>query len=206
MRELAKAERDFRARAISGIHTVLIALDCPEGRRKDLKGFAFQREVVGANGAGPKWLRSLKVFQSVVPDPKNAHDPNDPRKSRRFYTNEFPVQSFLWSDYTADPDTTYKFEVIPVFGTPTALELREASALTLNVKTEKEDDGKHGIWFNRGAIASQAFARKFNQDPTRNRNLLKRFGDSLEVARFFADPIIERTVKPISRDPFKAAA
>ena len=34
--------------------------------------------------------------------------------------------------------------------------------LSLDVTTEQEDDGLHGIWFNRGAIASQAYARKFH--------------------------------------------
>ena len=37
---------DFKAKVIAGTHTVLMALDCVEGRRKGLKGFAFQREVV----------------------------------------------------------------------------------------------------------------------------------------------------------------
>lgn len=32
---------DFKAKAIAGTHTILIALDCLDGRRKGLKGFAF---------------------------------------------------------------------------------------------------------------------------------------------------------------------
>jgi phosphatidylserine/phosphatidylglycerophosphate/cardiolipin synthase-like enzyme len=172
MRELAKAERDFRARAISGIHTILIALDCPEGRRKDLKGFAFQREMVGANSGGLKWLRSQKVFQSVVPDPKNAHDPTDPRKSRRFYTNEFPVQSFLWSDYAATPDTTYRFRILPMYGKPGALTSDPKDEIKLEIRTEKEwaPELGHGIWFNRGAIAGQKFAEEFGNKPPQNIN------------------------------------
>lgn len=31
----------------------------------------------------------------------------------------------------------------------------------MTVTTEKEDDGKNGIWYNRGALASQAFAGQF---------------------------------------------
>jgi hypothetical protein len=147
---------DFRASAIAGTRAVLIALDCDDASRKGLLGFAFRR----ARDTGePKFLRSLKVFEAVVPKP-------DPEKGN-YFTDKFPIQSFLWSDYTADPDTAYQFEVIPVFGTPTAPELSEASKLTLSVTTEKEDDGQHGIWFNRGAIASQAYARQFqNHKPT----------------------------------------
>ena len=98
----ASSNGDFNAKAIAGTHTVLIALNCKDQRRKGLKGFAFQREMVGPGGTGPKWLRSQKVFKSVVPDPKNAHDPDRSRPSRRrFYTNKFPIQSFLWGDYAA---------------------------------------------------------------------------------------------------------
>jgi hypothetical protein len=146
----------FKASAIAGTRAVMIALDCDDAARKGLLGFAFRR----AKGGGPpEFLRSLKVFEAVEPNP-------DPDKGN-YFTDKFPVQSFIWSDYTADPATTYQFEVIPVFGTPTAPQLREASKLTLSVTTEKEDDGEHGIWFNRGAIASQAYARRFqNHKPT----------------------------------------
>jgi hypothetical protein len=134
----------------------MIALDCDDDARKDLLGFAFRRQRIGTDPE-PKWLRSLKVFESVVPKP-------DPAKGD-YRTNEFPVQSFLWSDYTADPGTTYQFEVFPAFGKPGALELGDK--LTLKVTTEPENDGQHGIWFNRGAIASQAYARQFgNHKPT----------------------------------------
>ncbi|PYR54590.1 MAG: phospholipase, partial [Acidobacteria bacterium] len=60
MRKPAKASRDFRGTAISGTHTILLALDCPDARREGLLGFAFQRERVGAGA--PRWLRSQKVF------------------------------------------------------------------------------------------------------------------------------------------------
>src|SRR5919198_3850747 len=120
MRQPAKAARDFQARAISGTHTILVALDCPEKRRRGLLGFAFQRERVGTGG--PKWLRSQKVFKSIVPDPKHEMDPDDPKKARRFYTNEFPVQSFLWGDYAAQPGTKYRLRIQPMYGRPGHLE------------------------------------------------------------------------------------
>lgn len=156
---------DFKAKAIAGTHVVLIALDCLEGRRKGLKGFAFQRELVGPGGTGPKWLRSQKVFKSVEPDPKNAHDPNDPTKSKRFYTNDFPVQSFLWGDYAASPDTTYRFRILPMYGNPGALTSDPKDELKFEIRTEKEwENGQtHGVWFNRGAIASLGLCRTVQQ-------------------------------------------
>lgn len=167
MRVPAHAQRDFRAKAISGIRTVLIALDCPEKRRHGLKGFAFERERV-APGGKPKWLRSLKVFKSIVPDPTNARDPQDPTKPARFYTNDFPIQSFLWGDYGAEPDTTYRYRILPMYGKPGKLTTDAKDEIKFEVRTEKEFDGRHGVWFNRGAIASQKFAEEFGNRPPQN--------------------------------------
>jgi hypothetical protein len=134
----------------------MIALDCDEDARVGLLGFAFQRQRLGQD-AGPKWLRSLKVFESVEPHPDPQHGD--------YRTDKFPIQSFLWSDFTAEPGTKYQFDIFAAYGTPGNIALREK--LTLEVVTERENDGKHGIWFNRGAIASQAYAREFgNHKPT----------------------------------------
>jgi phosphatidylserine/phosphatidylglycerophosphate/cardiolipin synthase-like enzyme len=163
---------DFKAKVIAGTHTVLMALDCAEGRRKGLKGFAFQREMVGTGGTGPKFLRSQKVFKSVVPDPKNAHDPADPTKPARFYTDKFPVQSFLWGDYAASPATTYRFIVQPMYGEPGALTTDTNDELKFEITTEREwgPGEAHGVWFNRGAIASQKFSEEFGNHPPQDIN------------------------------------
>ncbi len=209
------AQGDFRVKAIAGTHTVLIALDCLEARRHGLLGFAFRREAVGTVDASPKWLRSLKVFRSIVPDPLKERDPTDPMKPKRFSSWEHPIQSFLWGDYTARPDTRYRFTVVPMYGRPGALQ--PARALAFEVRTEKELDRGHGVWFNRGAIASQAFAREFGNvgpqppddprpdDPTTrwlSRGLLEAClefidrtpaGDGLRVAAY------ELTYPPVAR-------
>jgi hypothetical protein len=149
-------EGHFKVRAIAGTHTVLMALDCAEPRRHGLLGFGFKREIVGGPPTADKWLRSLKVFKSVVPNP---------RQPARFSTKDHPIQSFLWSDYTAEPDTRYRFTVVPMYGQPGAL--APQPGLAFEVRTEKAFDQGHGVWFNRGAIASQAFAREFgNRAPT----------------------------------------
>jgi phosphatidylserine/phosphatidylglycerophosphate/cardiolipin synthase-like enzyme len=162
----------FEARAISGTHTILIALNCPDAARKGLMGFAFEREQVGAGSKGPRFLRSQKVFKSIVPDPKNAHDPRDPKKPQAFYTDKFPVQSFLWGDYAASPGTTYRFRILPMFGKPGALTTDQKDEIKFEIATEKEwSPGEtHGVWFNRGAIASQKFAEEFGNEPPQNIN------------------------------------
>ena len=165
-------ERGFAAKAISGTHTILIALNCPDALRKGLKGFAFEREIIGAGNQKPKFLRSQKVFKSVVPDPKNARDPKDPTKPMRFYTNQFPIQSFLWGDYAVAPGTTYRFRILPMYGQPGALTTDPKDEITLEITTEKEwEPGEtHGVWVNRGAIASQKFAEEFNNQPPKDIN------------------------------------
>lgn len=143
----------LKVRAIAGTHVVLLALDLPETDTKDLKGFAFRRRVAGGSWS---WLTGLKIFEELFP---NGVKTGANGKIPRFKTNEFPIQSFLWSDYAASPETTYDFEVTAMYGTPGSLEAR--SKAVISVTTEAEDDGRHGIWFNRGAIASQAFAEQF---------------------------------------------
>lgn len=170
MRVVATAQRDFKAKAISGTHCILIALDCPEPRRRGLKGFALKREVVAAGATAPKWLRSQKVFKSIVPDPKNARDPADATKPRRFYTNDFPIQSFLWGDYAADPGTSYRLSILPMYGKPGHLVSDPKDEVNVEIRTEKEFDAGHGVWFNRGAIASQKFAEEFGNRPPQNIN------------------------------------
>ena len=159
---ITAGDGDFKAKVIAGTHCVLMALDCPKTRCKGLKGFAFKREVVGS-GSKAKYLRSQKVFKSVVPDPRNAHDPKDPNRPAAFYTDEFPVQSFLWGDYAASPGKTYRFVVEPMYGTPGHLTTDPKDAISFEIKTENEwdDNETHGVWFNRGAIAGQKFAEEF---------------------------------------------
>lgn len=210
---------DFKVRVYAGTHTVLMAIDCDPARRQGLLGFGFKRKRTGDPGPA-KWLRSQKVFKSVVPDPKAARDPQDPTKPARFDTGEHPVQSFLWSDYGAMPDTGYSYAIVPMYGRPGALQ--PGPAVTFDIRTEAAFADGHGVWFNRGAIASQAFAREFgntgpmpasNPDPADpatkwlSRGLLEAClayidsipaGDGLRVAAY------EFTYKPVL-DALKAA-
>ena len=218
---VTKEQGDFKVKAIAGTHTILIALDCAEEQRKGLLGFGFKRGLVGSKNGGPKWLRSQKVFKSVVPDPKNAKDPDG--KPMRFSTEDHPVQSFLWGDYGAEPGKKYAFSIVPMYGKPGALE--PGDPLEFEIRTEKANDKGHGVWFNRGAIASQAFAREFgnigpqpadNPDPEDkttkwlSRGLLKACldyidntpaGDGLRVAayEFTYAPVVKALKNAIDR-------
>ncbi|SDG68267.1 Phosphatidylserine/phosphatidylglycerophosphate/cardiolipin synthase [Bradyrhizobium sp. Rc2d] len=145
----ASRSRKLQVAAFAGTRAILIALNMSDSDRKGLLGFAFKRSVGNAPG---EWLTGMKTFPSLAPKEPTGH-------AMHFSTDESPVQSFLWSDYEAQPGTKYNFEVSAMYGKPGALEPRET--VTFEVQTEAADDGQHGIWFNRGAIASQAFADQF---------------------------------------------
>ena len=151
MRTPIASKSGIRARAISGTHTVLIALDATAKSRKGLLGFALRRE--DPTEEEEYWLRGSKVFPTVIPKPAQGG---------LYSTLEHPIQSFLWGDYTAKPGRTYHYTIRPLYGTPKKLE--PGSDVTLDVATEPEKDSNgdvHGVWFNRGAIASRAYADKF---------------------------------------------
>src|SRR5450755_966519 len=110
MREQA-ADGPLRVSAIAGTRVVLMALDIDPGSRDGLRGFAFQ--VSG--GGQAHWLTGTKYFESLVPNPV---------KGAKYSTLEHPIQSFLWSDYEAKPDTEYEYTIVATYGAPGALEQR----------------------------------------------------------------------------------
>lgn len=146
-------DKNLNILAIAGNRAILLAMNMDEKLLPGFHGFSFRRRVAGGEW---KWLKGQKIFTDLFP-PEGPVVKNG--KAGKFPTNKHPVQSFLWSDYQALPDTEYEFEVSAMFGPIDNLEARHT--ISINVRTEKDDDGKHGIWFNRGAIASQAFADKF---------------------------------------------
>ncbi|CUS37841.1 phospholipase D-like domain-containing protein [Candidatus Nitrospira nitrificans] len=157
MRIYAKSNNgEFEARIISGTRTILMAINCHEARRRGLRGFAFFRK--GPDDEAGKYLRSQKVFESIVPNPKELVNGKPPV----FRTDKHPVQSFLWSDYAATPSTNYTMRIMPMYGPIDSMGAPPNDMIEFAVKTEAEDDSNgHGIWFNRGAIASQHFAKEF---------------------------------------------
>ncbi len=133
-------------RAIAGTHTVLLSWDLVDAN--DCLGFGILRTDHTEDER--YWLRGLKTFPSIIPFPTTGSD---------YSTREHPIQGFQWGDYTAKPEHDYTYRVVGWTGkTDQLTALAEAS---IDVRTEAEDDGVHGIWFNRGVAGSQAFVRRF---------------------------------------------
>ena len=162
MRQLVKGNV-LAVRVIGGLHVVTVAWDFVEGQEKKrdgLLGFAIERsELKQGQVVERYYLSGTKRFKYK----DEGLPPGTPVP-----TSEHPIQSFQWGDYTAKPATTYRYQVVPVYGQPKLIDLDQASSTTIEITTEAEqghtgEDGKpvHDIYFNRGVAGSQAYARKF---------------------------------------------
>ena len=134
-------------RAVSGTHVVFLAFNMKKADAQGLMGFAIQRTDLTEDET--VWLRGNKTFASIRPT-TGIEDAS---------SHEHPFQGFQWADYAAKPGQRYRYRVIALYGTPGSL--TEKPATTITIDTEPLHGVTHDVHFNRGAIASQAFARKF---------------------------------------------
>lgn len=134
-------------RAISGTHVVFLAFNMRESDAKGLMGFAIQRTDLKEDET--TWLRGNKTFASIRPS-TGIEDAS---------SHEHPFQAFQWADYSAKPGYRYRYRVIPMYGPPG--NLKEKAATSVTIDTEPLAGDKHEVYFNRGAIASQAFTKRF---------------------------------------------
>jgi phosphatidylserine/phosphatidylglycerophosphate/cardiolipin synthase-like enzyme len=144
----------LRVNVIAGTHVVFFGLDLAEPQRPGFRGFGFKRfdqvedETV--------WLRGMKTFEKTEPHPA---------KGETFSTRYHPIQSFQWADYSAKPGRDYTYTIAALYGDPANLEPR--IELEIKIKTETETGPIHSAFFNRGSVATQEYARRFqNEKPS----------------------------------------
>ena len=140
----------FRVCAVSGVNTISFGIEATAQARTGLLGFAVERYDPAENDR--RIMPGFKVFKSIVPNP---------RPNQLVSTNDHPIQSFVWDDFTAKDGRTYEYSFRPLRGTPHRLD-RTATPIPIDVKTEPlytADD--HDVFFNRGVASSQAYERKF---------------------------------------------
>lgn len=140
------ADGPVTVRAIAGTYVVLLGMDVAESLVDGLLGFAVERtdHTEGERYHLPNYL--LFEANDVGPDPDHSSQRN-------------PIQEFVWGDYTAKPQHVYSYTVTAMHGTPA--QPTPGPAATVRVMTEDPDDGSHGIYFNRGVVASQAYQQRF---------------------------------------------
>lgn len=141
------------ALAVAGTYVVLIGWDMAEAdiRARGVLGFSIQRRR--HEDGETIWLSGMKTFAAVDAAPA----PGVPVSSFRH-----PLQTFQWSDYSVSPDQTYSYRLVARTGQPGALAM--GPTVNLTVTTERVDQGKHAVFFNRGAVASQEYARRFQNE------------------------------------------
>jgi len=162
---------ELKAAAYAGTYVVVLAWDTLNGKapaRNDLLGYAIERTELDLAGHEVEryWMRGIKRFK----DKDKGLPPGTPVS-----TAEHPIQGFLWADYTARAGTRYLFRIVPLYGTVKNPKLDDAAAVTLDVTAETDvdepldsadDSVRHDVFFNRGVIGSQAYAREFgNREP-----------------------------------------
>jgi hypothetical protein len=140
--------------AIAGNHAVFFGFDLTEGARPGCLGFALHRVDRTENEA--YFLSGFKTFRSVVPQPSSTVI---------YPSDKHPIQGMWWGDYTAKPAHQYEYTVVPVYGSPKNLSMPDANSATVEMSTGNPDEGIHGVYFNRGVAASQAYATKFGAAP-----------------------------------------
>jgi phosphatidylserine/phosphatidylglycerophosphate/cardiolipin synthase-like enzyme len=158
--------------AVGGTHVVLLGVDFREADKQGLLGFAIHR-ADGQSGEGA-YLKGFKTFRETSPDIAAG---------ALVSTERHPLQAFMWGDFTAKPGQKYTYRVEALFGTPANLEKQDA--VEISVTTESPDESSHAVHFNRGAAASQAYARRFQNvrpDQVPDRAAFKWLSRGLEEA------------------------
>jgi phosphatidylserine/phosphatidylglycerophosphate/cardiolipin synthase-like enzyme len=149
-----RSNAGLTVQAIAGTHVVLLGMHMEQADTAGLLGFAIQRDDLEDDERA--WLRGQKAFA--------ATDPGDGIGATHS-SRQHPFQTFQWADYSAKPGRQYRYRVFPMRGTPTALV--QGQPVTLTVTTESGVAGDHAVTFNRGATASQEYARRFqNRKPS----------------------------------------
>lgn len=145
----------LRVHAVAGTHVVSLGFDLPQADCDGLLGFSIHRTDHTDNTAD--FLTGMKAFAETNPGfPSGAV----------YSTEQHPIQSFQWADYSAKPGHRYTYTVMARKGTPKALTTLAEVALTLT--SESPQGGDHDVYFNRGLAASQEYVRRFgNRTPDR---------------------------------------
>ena len=113
------------------------------GRVSGCLGFAIYR--VDVKAGTETCLPALATFP--------GQDASGPRT-----TAQDPVQKFFWKDLTAKRGGSYRYRIVPMGGTPTALTPLGVGSLTTIIVQLTPDHGVLSAYFNRGILATQATA------------------------------------------------
>ncbi|MFJ4142631.1 phospholipase D-like domain-containing protein [Pseudomonas sp. NPDC089734] len=145
---IIKQSGGLKVQAIAGTYVISLGMDLPESECDGFLGFSIHRTDHTSGKA--MFLNGMKAFAET--------DPGFPAGSE-YSSEQHPIQSFQWADYSVQPDHRYTYRVLARKGTPQVL--TTYAEVVFNITSENPETGEHAIYFNRGVAASQEYARRF---------------------------------------------
>jgi len=130
----------------NGDHTCLVWLPDDGKPVPDCRGFSILRVSQGQK----TYLHGFVGFSDT-----DKIDPKNPWK--------FPVQRFMWWDYSVHPGDTVQYSVVPVVGPSKdklSLDIGNASPLTPVMTITGQSTPDISSFFNKGIVAAQWVARR----------------------------------------------
>ena len=136
----------------NGDHTCLVWLPNPTQPIPNCRGFTVRRLCNGTES----WLHGFVGFSD-----NDKLDPKNPWK--------FPVQRFMWWDYSVRPGDKVQYSVVPVVGSQAqgqmARDDAHASALTAEMTITGQCTPHISAYFNKGIVAAQWVSRELESQP-----------------------------------------
>lgn len=150
---VVRAQHGYASGAVLvGINSAIIGWNLVKDERpRDLMGFAIRRTDYDPETGeilGLRWLNGQKRFADTGGD-----------FGEDIRSDQAPFQRFRWSDYTLNPDLSYRYDVFPMIGQPGSLV--RGDSLIFNVRPSAQESGGIGIYANRGVTSSKAYFRRF---------------------------------------------
>ena len=134
----------------NGDHTCLVWLPTDEKPLKDCRGFSIRRLLDG---------KEIYLHGAVGFSDTEKFDSANPWK--------FPVQRFMWWDYSVKPGDKVQYSVVPITGSQGNLtrDLKNASPLTPEMTITGQSTQHISSYFNKGIVAAQWVSRAIDAQP-----------------------------------------
>ncbi|RPI94783.1 MAG: hypothetical protein EHM40_05415 [Chloroflexi bacterium] len=180
MRFKSQSTSPYQVFTVTGVNTISFGIQASEEAKRGLLGFAVERIDPTENER--YIMPGFKVFPSVVPFPT---------PDMSVSTWEHPIQSFVWDDFTAKPGHEYEYLFYPIKGKPKNLD-RSFEPIHIRVQTEPLFGSTHDIFFNRGVASSQAYQRRFGNNPPDKQPTEEKKKDALQwLTRDLDDAVLQ---------------
>jgi len=137
----------------NGDHTCLVWLPTDGKPTPNCRGFAIKRTSKGQ----ATYLHGAVGFSDT-----EKLDPSNPCS--------FPIQRYLWWDYSVKPGDTVQYSALPVVGpnqSKLSLDTKNASPVTPPITITGQSTPHLAAYFNKGIVAAQWVSKALNNTPTK---------------------------------------